>query len=284
LIKLLGGAVMILRAEITTDLLAKLAAILSAVGTEVILHFSPGEISMCITGDSTQVRVWAGASTSSCFNKHEISSRNDDTISLKTQVSQLAQTLSSGEPSIQMALRRENQYTFLHLTHKSLDSLKQLQHRVPVLIVSPATVSQYAEPAWERATMAAKFPSLRAVLTWCQNAKSISNYLLISISRDPMAGTIDVGLRVENDVVNVATKFADLGVSDLDADADFELVDESDVLVDLKKFLKILKVNMLQPVVMLLYVYDKKSLRLHFGIPAANSTATVTYVLGAISR
>jgi hypothetical protein len=275
---------MILRAEITNDLLAKLAAVLSAVGSEVIIHFSPEEISMCILGDSTQVRVWAGAESRSCFNKYEIHSRSGDTISLKTQIGQLAQTLSSDTPSIQMVLKRDGQFTYLQLTHKSLDALKQLEHRVPILLISASSIGQYAEPVWEAPSMKVKFPSLRAVLTWCTNAKTISNYLLISVTRDPVSETVDVSLKIENDVVNVSTKFSDLGVTDLESQADVPLVDECDVLVDLKKFLKILKVNVLQPVVMLLYVYDKKSLRVHFDMPGTAAMTGVTYVLAAVSR
>jgi hypothetical protein len=273
-----------LRAEITTDFLARIVQILNACGTDVIIHFSPEEVSFHVPHDGTQIGIWVGSQIACCFNKYDVVSKMENQVSLKTNLSQLAQSVALDQPSIQMVLGRKNDSSYLQFTHKALDSLKQLEHRIPILIVSPSTVAQYAEPDWGAPTMKAKFPSLRSVMTWCNSAKSISSYLLLSIVKDATTGTIDVGFRVENDVVSVATKFTDLAIADaddLDVDVD---CDECDVLVDMKKFLKILKVNVLMPVILILYIYDKKSVRLHFQAQAGSSTTSLTYALGATSR
>jgi hypothetical protein len=137
----------------------------------------------------------------------------ENRVSLKTNVSQLAESVAPEQPSIQMALGRKNDSTHAQFTHKALDYLKQLEHWIPIWIVSAATVAQYAEPQWEPATMQGKFPALRSVIVWCTNAKTISTYLLISISRDPTTGMVDVGFKVENEVVSVSTRFTDLATS-----------------------------------------------------------------------
>jgi hypothetical protein len=272
-----------LRAEITTDLLSRIVQILNACGSDVIVHFSPQEISFHVPHDQTQIGIWVGSPVNCCFNKYDVASRMENQVSLKTNLSQLGQSVALDQPSIQMVLSRKNDSNYLQFTHKALDSLKQIEHRIPILIVSPSIVAQYAEPEWEPATMQAKFPSLRAVMTWCTNAKTISTYLLLSISTDPTTGTVDVGFRVENDVVSISTRFHDLGIVNQD-EIEAEIVDQCDVLVDLKKFLKILKVNVLMPAVSIMYIYDKKSIRLNFQAQAGPSTTSLTYVLGATSR
>jgi hypothetical protein len=181
-----------------------------------------------------------------------------------------------------MILGRTGESSYLQFTHRSLDSLKQLEHRIPILMLSQSTVMQYAEPEWVRETMKAKFPSLRSIQNWCASAKSINNNLIISISRDRDSGTVDVGFKVETDVVSVSTKFTDLGIDDGADPA--AAASECDVLIDLKKFLKILKVTALSPSFSVLYIYDKKSLRLNFQVPSASSTTSFTYVLNATTR
>jgi hypothetical protein len=267
-----------LRGEITTDLLGRIAAILNACGSEVILYFSPDEVSLCVPGDNGQIAVWVGSLVQCCFNKYSIASKTKDTISLKTTIAQLAQSLTTDEPSIQMILGRTGESSYLQFTHRSLDSLKQLEHRIPILMLSQSTVMQYAEPEWGPETMKAKFPSLRSIQNWCASAKSINTNLIISISRDPDTGTVDVGFKVETDVVSVSTKFTDLGIDD---GADPMGSSECDVLIDLKKFLKILKVTTLSPSFSVLYIYDKKSLRLNFQVPSASAMTSFTYVLNA---
>jgi hypothetical protein len=101
--------------------------------------------------------------------------------------------------------------------------------------------------------------------------------------RDPTTGTVDVGFRVENEVVSVSTRFTNLAISGVE-DVEGEPADLCDVLVDLKKFLKILKVNLLMPTIAILYIYDKKSIRLNFQAQSGPSTTSLTYVLAATSR
>jgi hypothetical protein len=258
----------------------RIIQVLNACGTDVIIHFSPEEVSFHVPHDGTQIGVWVGSQIACCFNKYDVVSKMENQVSLKTNLSQLAQSVALDQASIQMVLGRRNDSSYLQFTHKALDSLKQLEHRIPILIVSPSTVAQYAEPDWGESTMKAKFPSLRSVVAWCANAKSISSYLLLSIFKDRATGVVDVGLTVENDVVSVATRFTDLAIQETD-DTD---CDECDVLVDMKKFLKILKVNVLPPGISILYIYDKKSIRLHFQAQPGSSTTSLTYVLGATSR
>jgi hypothetical protein len=269
-----------LRGEITTDLLGRIAAILSACGSDVILYFSPEEVSLCVPGDNSQIAVWVGSPVQCCFNKYNIASKTMNTISLKTTVAQLAQSLATTEQSIQMVLGRTGDASYLQFTHKSLDSLKQLEHRIPVLVLSHATVVQYAEPDWGPETMKAKFPSLRSIQKWCAIAKTINKNFIISISRDPDSGTVDVEFKVETDVVSVSTKFTNLGIDD-GPDATEAAASECDVLINLKKFLKILKVIALSPSFSVLYIYDKKSLRLNFQVPSASTLTSFTYVINA---
>jgi hypothetical protein len=123
--------------------------------------------------------------------------------------------------------------------------------------------------------MRAKFPSLPSVMTWCTGAKTISSYLQLSISRDPTTGTINVGFRVSNHEVSVSTRFTDLGIQDEDA-VEGEIPDRCDALVDLSKFTEILKVNLLTPTISVLYIYHRKSIRVHFMAQIGSSATSLT--------
>lgn len=269
-------------AEITSDLLTRLVSLMSACGSDVIMHASQDTLSFCVPGDSAQmqVRLWVAADSTVCFSQYVIQSQCQNTIAFKTNLSQLSQVIVMDTPSIVMRLAGKRERPFLQLTHMSLDSLKEVEHRIPILFLLSGTVEQYREPEWERASMIAKLPSLRALSQWCSNAKVISNRLLITLKKNEVDGreTVDVGFRVESDVVSVSTVFNDLAPGTIDFGDD----DQCDVLVDLKKFIKILKVATLSPTVALLYVYDKKMLRMHFEAPCGTSMATLTYVLNAM--
>ena len=270
-----------LMAEITADLLTRIVSLMSACGSDVIIHFSQDVLSFCVPGDSAQiqVRLWAAAESAVCFNKYVIESQAQNTIAFKTNLSQLSQVLVMDTPSILLRLAGKREKPFLQLTHMSLDSSKQVEHRIPILFLLPRTIEQYREPEWEQASMVAKFPALRALSQWCSNAKVISNLLLISINKSEVDDrqTVDVGFKVESDVVSVSTVFTDLAPGNVDIGDD----DHCNVLVDLKKFIKILKVMTLSPTVALLYVYDKKMIRMHFEAPCGTSMSTLTYALNA---
>lgn len=277
-------------AQITTDILSRLAAILSACGSEVILHFSETSLSLCIPQALAQVGVWAGSESSSCFNKYQIVSQNSNTVSLKANAGQLAQALNvDSSPVIEIYLSRSEDVLYLQLTHRSLDALKQLEHRVPVILLHANAVQRYAEPEWDPPTMKARFPPLKNVSQWCNNAKGISQYLTILISRKPILEndetlTVEVGLKAENDTVCFHTHFPNLGIADPDDSQSNEEV-ECEVFLELKKFIKILKVQQLQPQTSIIYIYDKKSIRLHFLIPSSTTNpTTLTYVLNAVSH
>lgn len=273
-----------LTAEITTDILSRLVSILSTFGNNVILHFSESYLSLCIPHDSTQVGVWVGCSISSCFNKYEVQSKNSNTVSMKLSPSELAQGISlDTSPSIQLYLSRSNDFVYLQLTHKSLDTLRQLEHRVPILLLVPTVIQQYAEPDWEQASICARLPPLRSVINWCSNARNIHNYVTISIVKNTTTGDTDMILKVENEMVSVSTTFYDLQPNVDEIDASREI--DCSVYIDLKKFLKILKVNLLQPTVALIYIVDKKYVRLHFEVPAnTTSSASMTYFLNSSSH
>jgi hypothetical protein len=129
--------------------------------------------------------------------------------------------------------------------------------------------------------MKAKFPSLRLIQDWCAGANSIDNNLIISNSRDSDSGSVAVGFRVETNVVSVSTKLTDLGIDD---GADAVKPSECDVLIDLKKFLKILKGIARSPSTPSSIFTNKKSLRLYFRVPSASAMTSPTYVLNATTR
>jgi hypothetical protein len=166
-----------------------------------------------------------------------------------------------------------------------LDSLKQLEHRVPILILSPTIIAQYGEPELDAPTMTAKFPSLHSVLNWCLNAKTISSHLSISISTNPRTGNLDVGLNVENEIVSLTTRFQDLRLQEDGSDGagEVEMIDKCEVLVDLKKFTKILKVNVISPVTSVIHIYDHRLVRFNSQAQVGASTTSVTYMLAATS-
>jgi hypothetical protein len=272
-----------LRAEITTELLSRIIQILNACGSDVIVRFSPEILSFHVVATETQIGVWVGCPNSCCFNKFDVASRTENQIYLKTNLSQLALSVVLNQASIQMVLGQQNATSYLQFTHKALDSLRQLEHKVPIVILTQAIFTQYAEPEWPQPTMRAKFPSLRSVTTWCTNAKVISQLLLISILKDPETGQVDVVFKVENDVVTVSTRFTDLGISGQDG-FDGEMVDQCDILLDMKKFLRILKVNIVTPTISILYIYDKKKIRMNFHAQVGAAATSFTYELPATSR
>lgn len=227
-----------------------------------------------------QIRVWIGVDVASCFNKYVVESRIQNTISFKTNLSQLLQVINLTTPSIQMYLTGKSDRPYLHFTHRSLDSLKQVEHRIPVLVLMPKTVEQYKEPEWEEPTMKTRFPTMRVISSWCSNAKAISNNLLITAERDIDTGSIHVGFKVESEIVSVSTVFNDLEIKG-DTGTLPGTALSSCVQVDLKKFIKILKVASMQPTVSLMYIYDNKMLRLHFEASCGQEMASMTYVLNA---
>ncbi|OHT13678.1 Hus1-like protein [Tritrichomonas foetus] len=275
-----------LNAEVTSDLLAKIAAILRSYSKDdIVLHFSENSLSFCIPMDNS-LGIWAGCETNGCFNKYCVTSKQDNTISMKVEASQLAQALTMEHTSsIRIILSQTNNFVFLQFTHRSLDALKQLEHKVPVLIMTPQAVQHFAEPEWEPPTMMAKLPPIKSVSSWCANANNINKYLTISIIRNVDSGQYEVGFRVESDthMVSVYTRFPEMSPPDNTSQSieDTDLV-ECDVTVDLKKFIKILKVQALQPTVAILYIYDKKFIRLHFA--TSTSMLQMTYVLSGISH
>lgn len=274
-----------LQAEITNDLLARIATILKSYSKDdIILHFSEEDISFCIPNDN--LGIWVGCKTESCFNKYRIESKFSNLISMKIEASQLAQALAMDHSSsIRVILSQANKFIFLQFTHRSLDASKQLEHKVPVIILLPQNVQQYAEPEWNPATMIAKLPPIKNVSSWCSNASSISKYVTISIIKNTETGDSDVGFRVESDahMVSVFTRFPNMSIPESASEEtsveDSDLL-ECDVTVDLKKFNKILKVQNLQPKIALLYIYDKKFIRLHF---VAGETS-MTYILNGITQ
>lgn len=273
-----------LTAEITADILSRLVSLLSAFGNNVILHFSESFLSLCIPHDSTQVGVWVGCSIASCFSKYEVQSKSSNTVSMKLAPAELAQAIAlDTSPSIQLYLSRSSDFVYLQLTHKSLDTLRQLEHRVPILLLVPNVIQQYAEPDWEPASMCARLPPLRAVISWCANARNIHNYVTLSLVRNADSGDTDMVLTAENEMVSVSTRFFDLRPRVDDADAARDI--DCSVYIDLKKFLKVLKVSLLQPTVALVYVVDKKYVRLHFEVPAnTTSSISMTYFLNSSSH
>jgi hypothetical protein len=85
-------------------------------------------------------------------------------VALKANLIHLSQSVMPGQPLISMILGRKEESNYLQFTHRGSDSLKQLEHRVPILILSPTIIAQYGEPEWDAPTMTTKFPSLNSVL------------------------------------------------------------------------------------------------------------------------
>lgn len=293
-----------LQAEITTDVISKIASLLKSYTKEdIILYFSEKNISFCISMNN-QIGAWIECDIPSCFNKYLIKSKQDDTISLKVEVSQLAQALAYDQSySIRAILSQKDSSVFLQLIHRTLDGLKQLEQRVPIILLNQQSVLNYAEPDWGKATMVAKLPQIKNLTDWCSKLQgSTFKYLTISIIRNSDSGKIDVGLRAESEskTVSVYTRFPDMeitnsfkdrnntseseknGISEQIIDSNNDITDEEvedndlvecDVTIELKKFAKTLKVQQLQPTVQRLYIHDKKLLRLQF--ETLNSKMTV---------
>ncbi|KAH0787017.1 Hus1-like protein [Histomonas meleagridis] len=269
-----------LTAEISTEVLAKLVSALPSSSGEIVLHFSEGSLSICIPHDSTQIGVWAGCEVAACFNKYDVQSKNSNTVSMKLSPSQFAQALIlETSPSIQVFLTRNGDTIFLQFTHKSLDALKQLEQRVPILLLIPSAISQYAEPNWEPASMCVSLPPIKSIMDWCKKAKNISNQITLSIVHNSEVGGTNLILQVENEVVIVSTTFFELQSEE---DDELSKGEDCSVLVDLKKFIKILKIHSVLPTIALLYIVDKKYIRMHFEVPSnVSSSISLTYFLNA---
>ena len=264
-------------AEITSDTIERIASILRIyTKDEIVAHFSESSISFCIQNDNS-IGFWIGCEVESCLNKYKIQSKNDNMIAVKIDASQLAQALKMDQSSsILLNLSQSDNLVFFKFIHRSLDELKQLEHRVPVLMLTPQAVQIFAEPEWDNATMMSKFPPLKSVSSWVKNATNINKFVTISIQKNPKSGKLDVGFNVEDDthMVSVFTRFPNMN-ADEDEPSD---VDQCEVTVDMKKFSKILRVQDLQPTVSLLYIYNKKFMRLHF----ATKSISMTYILNSI--
>jgi hypothetical protein len=98
---------------------------------------------------------------------------------------------------------RQSNSSYLQFTHKAFDSLKQLEHRIPILLVSSSTVAQAADPSETRRR---RTRSSRR----CSGAPTRRHFVIFD-AFDSKGLATDVGFRVENDVVSVSTKFTDLG-------------------------------------------------------------------------
>lgn len=297
-----------LQAEITTDTISKITHILKSYTKEdIVLYFSEKSVFFYVPFNN-QIGVWIECNESSCFNKYLIKSKQDDTIALKVEAAQLAQALAFDQTSIRVILSQLKDFVFLQLVHRSLDALKQLEHHVPVIILNQKSMEHYAEPDWGDATMCAKLPQLKNLVDWCKVQGSITKQLTVSIIKNEDSGQLEVGLRAESEskIVSIYTRFpnmeqssnnqkgsntlsdsiksaisADLAGSDSDdlEAANKEDLVECDVTVELKKFTKILKVIQLRPHIALLYIHDKKLLRLYF----ETQSSKMTFVLNAIS-
>ena len=264
-----------LTAEVTSELLGKLVALIQACGSEVIVHFSPEHLSLCVPKEPGQICVWALASQVSCFNKYQVISQRENSISMKVNGQQFALALAlETAPTIQIMLSRSENQPFLQFSHRSLDSLKLLQHRVPVVLISHEQIVQYVEPSWNLHTIMLHFPQLKAVIAWCQNVKSVSQ--MITIYGNKLTG--ELSFKCENETVTIVTKFNGLEIEDESQGSG----EEAEVMVDMKKFMKMLKVINLNPVISLIYLYHRQFIRLEFQTTQdENNTTQLCYFIPA---
>lgn len=300
-----------LQAEITNDLIPEIARILKSYTKEdIVVIFSENSILFCLPLNN-KIGVWIRCDMPipNCFSKYLVKSKQDNTIALKVEASQLAQAIAFDQTSIRVILSQLNEFVFLQLIHRSLDALKQLEHHVPVIILNQRSMENYEEPDWEKETMMARLPQLKSLSDWCSKVQSVAKNLTVSIIKNSSSGQLEVGLRAESEekLVSVYTRFPDMepstihkenntlsdidkssiAVESLESDADIEDLDNkddlvyADVTIELKKFAKILKVQQLQPIVSLLYIHDKKLLRLYF--ETQSSSSKMTFVLNGIS-
>jgi hypothetical protein len=101
-----------------------------------------------------------------------------------------------------------------------------------------------------------------------------------------MTGNLDVGLNVENEILSLTTRFQDLRLQEDGSNGagEVEMIDKCEVLVDLKKFMKILKVNVISPVTSVIHIYDHKLVHFNFQAQVGGATISITYMLAATSR
>ena len=246
-----------LTAEVTSELLGKLVALIQACGSEVIVHFSPDHISLCVPREPGQICVWALATQLSCFNKYQVLSQRNNSISMKVNGQQFALGLAlETAPTIQIMLSRSENQPFLQFSHRSLDSLKLLQHRVPVVLISYEQIFQYVEPEWDPPTIMLHFPPLRAICAWCQNVRTVSQ--MITISGNKSKG--ELSFKAENETVTIITKFNELEIEGESQSSG----EEAEVMVEMKKFKKMLSVININPAISLIYLYHRQFIRLEF--------------------
>ena len=266
-----------LMATINTDIFSLIVNIISSGGNEIILFFSENHLSLCIPILTNQIALWVGCNTSICFNKYSISSRIDNTIAFKCNSIQLLNALTiESSPEINMKLSQNKDFKYIEFEHNSADKSKKISQKVEITLLKNSSLENYKEPEWDQPSIAIKFPSFRAINHWVNEMKDINSLLLLTATNDGK-----VGLCVDNESVSVKTEFNDLEI--------FQPSENSlpkEVLIEIKKLKKILKVGIIPNCTGIIYIYDKLKVRFHFisQYTSSNTSIQFSYLLNSTSQ
>ncbi|EAY02456.1 Hus1-like protein [Trichomonas vaginalis G3] len=268
-----------LLATVNTEVFSQLVSVLSACGGEVVLHFSKTTLSLVVSQGINQIALWIGCSVQLCFSKYQVSSRNDDIITLKCNSKQLAQALTvDAAPTINMSLTRQGDTNTLQFDHRSNDSTKQLLQRVAVVLLSTRATEDYQEPEWGTPSVSVRFPQIRQVINWVNEMKDINQMVTLKATKEG-----EFKLYIESDSVTVETSFSGLEIV---GETDQATMEEAEALVDLKKFKKVLKVGNLQGCTGEIHIFDKQMAKFNFIVPTniPDQPTNLTYVLNASTK
>jgi len=262
-----------LTATISSDFFATLVGIANACGNEIILHFSESTISLCVPPSPNQVSLWIGCKTLACFNKYTISSKTDNSIVFKCNAQQLYHSLSfEGSPNINFRLSGNKEFKCFEFEHNSADRLKKLSQKVEVTILSNSSIEQLHEPEWTQSSIAIKIPSFKSVLSWINEMKDINSLVVMNGTPEGV-----LGFHIENESVSISTQYSRLEVIG-------ENNREGEVLIEVKKLKKILKVGNIPACVGVVYIYDKQMARFHFVTQSSGTPVQLTYILNATTK
>lgn len=261
-------------AEITSDLIGKLINLIQICGNEIIIYMNPEQISLTITSDPNQIRLWISASVVKLFNKYQVVSKQQNSIALKVDGQQLNQGFSLEAFSlIQVILSKTENMPILQFNHKSYEPQKLLQHKVPIIFLSPEQVIQYKEPEWKSPSVVLHLPPLRDIISWCINVKNVNQTITIFGKQNG-----ELTLKAENESVSIITFFESPELTDAGNTSE-----EAEVTVDMKKFMKILKVFIINPNSSVIFLHDKSFIRMEFQLndDEFTSSTQVGYYLPA---
>ena len=262
-----------LQLEMSMDIVSKIANLLKLYSKDdLLVSISPTVLKFFID-QSHPICVWIECKTNECFSKFQIKSKNNNTIAFRVSAHQLAQSLDFEDSStIKIQLSQAGDFIFLQIVHNGLDALKNFEHRVPITLLAKQSTENLKEPQWPDDSMVSEFPSVKAVHDWCSVIQNAGiKVITVSILKEPDNTKVSFNAETESKLLKIETTY-----TIEESENDDELKDVYEIAVNVKQFLKIMKVMQLQPAKSTLYIHSNVLLRLVVDIYCAQITFSIS--------